>query len=110
MLKTSNFAAWIPEPLAKLQCYCCKILFLFLDIDDCVGVSCGDGTCVDGIASHTCSCDVGFTGDSCETSKLHNHCVFLDMFKTTCTTGSHENCTLIKSSCHLKSFAEPCMR
>ena len=46
--------------------------YLFPDVDDCVGVWCGAGTCVDGIASHTCDCDVGFTGDSCETSKLYN--------------------------------------
>ena len=44
---------------------------LFVDIDDCVGVSCGNGVCVDGIATHTCNCDTGFTGTNCETSKLY---------------------------------------
>ena len=39
------------------------------DIDDCVGVTCtGHGTCVDGVNSHSCYCNAGFTGDMCETS------------------------------------------
>ena len=39
----------------------------FLDIDDCIGVTCSfHGTCVDGVNSHTCSCEAGYSGDSCE--------------------------------------------
>ena len=39
------------------------------DIDDCVGVTCsGQGTCVDGVNSHACNCNAGFTGYMCETS------------------------------------------
>ena len=38
------------------------------DIDDCVGVTCsGHGTCVDGVNSHSCNCNAGFTGYMCET-------------------------------------------
>ena len=40
----------------------------FADVDDCVRVTCSfHGTCVDGVNSHTCSCEAGYTGDSCET-------------------------------------------
>ena len=39
-----------------------------LDINDCIGVTCSfHGTCVDGVNSHTCSCDAGYTGSNCET-------------------------------------------
>ena len=36
------------------------------NIDDCVGVDCNNGTCVDGISSYYCSCDVNYTGSHCE--------------------------------------------
>ena len=40
----------------------------FVDVDDCVRVTCSfHGTCVDGVNSHTCSCEEGYTGDNCET-------------------------------------------
>ena len=38
------------------------------DIDDCDGINCNDGTCVDGVNDWQCECDSGFTGDLCETS------------------------------------------
>ena len=42
--------------------------YIFLDIDDCIGVTCSfHGICVDGVNSHTCSCEAGYTGDSCAT-------------------------------------------
>ena len=37
-----------------------------MTIDDCVGVECGNGTCVDGVESFACMCLAGFTGTSCE--------------------------------------------
>jgi len=41
-----------------------------LDIDDCVSVTCSfHGICVDGVNSHTCACEAGYTGDSCETGR-----------------------------------------
>ena len=43
----------------------------FVDVDDCVRVTCSfHGTCVDGVNSHTCSCERGYTGDNCETGKF----------------------------------------
>lgn len=48
----------------KLQSY-------ITDIDDCAGVTClNGGSCVDGVNSFTCRCDVGYTGTHCEQSKL----------------------------------------
>ena len=37
-------------------------------INDCVGVDCGNGVCVDGINSFSCICDPGFTGELCQTN------------------------------------------
>ena len=40
-----------------------------LEVDDCVGVNCsGNGRCVDGMDSFTCSCSAGFTGEMCQTN------------------------------------------
>ena len=36
------------------------------NIDECVGVNCNNGTCVDGISSYHCSCNVNYTGSHCE--------------------------------------------
>ena len=38
------------------------------EVDDCVGVSCGNGQCVDGINSSSCTCDPDFTGEFCTTN------------------------------------------
>ena len=39
-----------------------------LEVDDCVEVNCGNGRCVDGADSSTCTCDQGFTGEMCQTN------------------------------------------
>ena len=39
-----------------------------MQTDDCVGVNCGNGTCVDGIESFHCVCSPRFTGMSCGTN------------------------------------------
>ena len=40
------------------------------DIDYCLNVTCKNaGSCVDGIKNFTCSCQIGYTGDLCETGK-----------------------------------------
>ena len=45
----------------------------FADIDDCAPNPCrNDGTCTDGVNSHTCACVTGYTGPNCETSKKHD--------------------------------------
>ena len=40
----------------------------FSDLDDCDGVDCNDGTCVDEVNNFHCDCDSGFTGSLCESS------------------------------------------
>ena len=37
-----------------------------VNVDDCVGNPCGNGSCVDDVATFHCSCDDGFYGDLCE--------------------------------------------
>ena len=37
-------------------------------MDDCVGVDCVNGVCVDGLNSYSCTCDPGFTGELCQTN------------------------------------------
>ena len=38
-------------------------------VDDCVGVTCsGNGQCVDGVNSFSCTCDPGFIGELCQTN------------------------------------------
>ena len=41
------------------------------DIDDCVNVTCEHGGhCLDGLASFTCSCQKGYTGQLCELGRF----------------------------------------
>ncbi|KAI8493268.1 hypothetical protein Bbelb_292720 [Branchiostoma belcheri] len=35
------------------------------DIDECLSSPCAHGTCIDGVASYTCSCENGWTGNNC---------------------------------------------
>ena len=39
-----------------------------ISINDCVGVDCGNGVCVNGLNSYSCTCDPGFTGEFCRTN------------------------------------------
>ena len=65
----------------------------FADIDDCVGVTCsGHGTCVDGVNSHSCNCNAGFTGYMCETS-MSFYSVASHSIKLICTSVKHGHCT-----------------
>ena len=36
------------------------------EINNCAGVDCGSGECVNGIDSFSCTCDPGYTGERCE--------------------------------------------
>ena len=46
-------------------------LLLISDDDDCQGVSClNGGTCIDSVASFSCDCLAGYSGQLCETSMI----------------------------------------
>ena len=36
------------------------------DIDDCEGVDCTNGACVDEVNDYHCECDLGYSGDFCD--------------------------------------------
>ena len=56
---------------AMIICHSFAFANYFVDVDDCVRVTCSfHGTCVDGVNSHTCSCEQGYTGDNCEIGKF----------------------------------------
>ena len=42
---------------------------MFVDIDDCVNVTCNNGQCRDGVNNYTCACDPGYTGSVCDIRK-----------------------------------------
>lgn len=44
-----------------------------VNIDDCVDNPCGNGSCIDLVASFSCTCHPGFTGQNCEIEV--NECV-----------------------------------
>ena len=49
------------------------VVYFLLDIDDCIRVTCSfHGTGVDGVNTHTCSCEDGYTGSNCETGMSLN--------------------------------------
>ena len=49
--------------MQKYSLYGC---FLFLDIDECLSVTClNGGTCINEIGGFRCECPPGFRGDTC---------------------------------------------
>ena len=56
------------------------------NIDDCAESPCGNGTCVDSIATFTCNCADGFSGqncevevDECQSTPCYNNATCLDV-------------------------------
>ena len=48
-----------------------KIEILHAGIDECTSSPCQNGgTCIVGINSYNCSCDVGYVGDNCQTGNF----------------------------------------
>jgi len=49
-----------------------------LDVDECLSLVCvHGGQCLNSPGSYTCiNCDIGWTGDNCDTSKLYSFNIF----------------------------------
>ncbi|XP_019639755.1 PREDICTED: fibropellin-1-like [Branchiostoma belcheri] len=58
---------------------------LCADIDDCASSPCVHGTCTDGVASYTCSCENGWTGNNCDQDI--DECASSPCAHGTCTGG-----------------------
>jgi len=80
------------------------------EIDECSGVSCGNGSCLDYIGYYKCDCDTGYEGDHCETEinecdswKCHNGGTCNDMIgyaTCSCVAGySGDNCEVNIDEC-----------
>ena len=56
--------------LLVILSYRIRVIYLFLDIGECLSVPCQNGgTCIDNINAFTCICVSGYTGELCETSE-----------------------------------------
>ncbi|XP_078661784.1 uncharacterized protein LOC144905847 [Branchiostoma floridae x Branchiostoma belcheri] len=62
-----------------------KMYALCADIDDCLPSPCAHGTCTDGVASYTCSCENGWTGNNCDQDL--DDCLSSPCVHGTCTDG-----------------------
>uniref|UniRef100_A0A8D0G7V2 Notch receptor 3 n=1 Tax=Sphenodon punctatus TaxID=8508 RepID=A0A8D0G7V2_SPHPU len=84
------------------------------NVDDCSPDPCHHGTCLDGIASFTCSCTAGYTGYRCENqiNECHSNpcqhggkCIDLNGFHCLCPEGwAGTNCDMNRNECE----SNPC--
>ena len=59
----------IPNYRVTQSLFLMKLIFIFIDIDNCVSNPCQNGgTCKVEVDGHSCSCGSGFKGESCEIS------------------------------------------
>jgi len=91
--------------------------------DDCPSSSCGNGACVDGVASYTCTCDAGWEKDSagncnvntddCPSSSCGNGACVDGVASYTCTCDagwekdSAGNCNVNIDDCHATACKTP---
>jgi Notch-like protein len=52
------------------------------DLNDCDGISCGNGSCNDLAHDYSCTCDAGYTGTHCQTDI--NECASVSCFNGSC--------------------------
>ena len=55
---------------SKVNTFTMSLLPFSSEIDECVGVDCGSGTCEDHVGWFLCRCDDGFAGDKCQLGKI----------------------------------------
>jgi len=87
-----------------------------VNINDCEGISCVHGTCIDRVGYHECRCDQGYAGSRCETEidecasspcKHGGTCTdFVGFYECRCLTGtSGLNCEFDYNDCN----SNPCV-
>ena len=54
----------------QLPTFNISILY-YAEINECVDVTCNNGSCVDQVNSYTCDCNDGYTGEHCETGRFY---------------------------------------
>ena len=57
----------LPKVLKYIISVLWKNISFSTDIDDCAGVTCNNGRCIDLVAGFSCQCTVGYGGQSCQT-------------------------------------------
>ncbi|KAI8481715.1 calcium ion binding [Branchiostoma belcheri] len=63
------------------------------DTDHCLSSPCVHGTCTDGVASYTCSCENGWTGNNCDQVSFSGQC-----YQFSSTALSHQDSALACSA------------
>ena len=62
--------------------------FCEIDTNECAGVDCNNGTCIDGVNGFLCVCEDGYEGTFCEIDT--NDCAGVDCNNGTCIDGIDE--------------------
>ncbi|KAI8493289.1 hypothetical protein Bbelb_292930 [Branchiostoma belcheri] len=75
---------------------------------DCLSSPCAHGTCTDGVASYTCSCENGWTGYNCDQDQqvyltTFDHWIFYKVLATEPMTSTN-----LKATCEAAGMRYPC--